>query len=65
VAAIVVFFVITSRTRCPKCKERIGHIEHGSRRRRVKSMIGLDYCRSCGLHLDAEIPDLKMEGGGS
>jgi hypothetical protein len=49
VAAIAVFVVMTSRTRCPKCKERIGYIEHGSWRRCVKSMIR----------------DLKIERGAS
>jgi hypothetical protein len=59
VAVMVVFAVVVSLTRCPKCKARIGYVEHGGRRRRVKSLIGLDYCRSCGLRLDEEIRDLK------
>jgi hypothetical protein len=60
VAAVALSLFIMRRTRCPKCGQLIGYM-NGSSRRRVKSLIGLDYCRSCGLHLDEEIASSKRE----
>ncbi len=59
VAAITVSIFIMNRTRCPKCGQRIGYMD--TRRRRSVKLMGLDYCRSCGLHLDEEIADSNRE----
>jgi predicted RNA-binding Zn-ribbon protein involved in translation (DUF1610 family) len=58
-AAIVLSIFIMSRTRCPRCGERIGYMD--TRRRRSVKLMGLDYCRNCGLHLDEEMADSKRD----
>jgi hypothetical protein len=55
VTAIALSLFIMSRTRCPKCGERIGYMD--TRRRRDVKLMGLDYCRNCGLRLDEEMAD--------
>jgi len=58
--AVPVFFVLIalfwSRSRCPKWGARLDYIGFGSRRRGRAPRIGLDRCKSCGLHLNEEIP---------
>jgi hypothetical protein len=56
VIAIALSLFIMRCTRRPKCGQGIGYM-NGSRRRRVKSLIGLDSCHGCGLHLDEKIAD--------
>jgi len=55
----VVFAVavlIKKRARCPVCNERLNYIDFGNRKAGRKPQIGLDQCKGCGLHLEAEIP---------
>jgi len=59
VTAIALSLFIMSRTRCPRCRQRIGYMD--TRRRRSVKLMGLDYCRSCGLHLDEEMADSNRE----
>ena len=56
-AVIVLYIFIMRFTRCPKCGERIDYMD--TRRRRYVKRMGLDYCRSCGLHLDEEVASTK------
>ena len=58
VVAIVAFLFVSSRARCPRCREAIGYIDTSELRKHKKRILdaGLDRCRSCGLHLDEQIP---------
>jgi hypothetical protein len=57
VAIFAVAFV-SSRARCPRCREAIGYINTSEMREQRKRILdaGLDRCRNCGLHLDERIP---------
>jgi uncharacterized protein with PIN domain len=60
VGIFAVLFV-SSRARCPRCREAIGYIDTSEMRKHRKRILdaGLDRCRNCGLHLDERIPPSK------
>jgi hypothetical protein len=58
VIALIAFLFVSSRARCPRCSEVIGYIDTSKMRKHKRRILeaGLDRCRSCGLHLDEQIP---------
>jgi uncharacterized protein with PIN domain len=61
VLGIFAFLLLSSRARCPRCKEVIGYIDTSEMRKHKKRILdaGLDRCRNCGLHLDEQIPPAR------
>jgi hypothetical protein len=57
VVALIAFLFLSSRARCPRCRERLGYVDTSEMRKHKKWILeaGLDRCRSCGLHLDERI----------
>jgi hypothetical protein len=58
VVALIAFLFVSSRARCPRCREAIGYIDTSEMRKYKKRILdaGPDRCRSCGLHLDERVP---------
>jgi hypothetical protein len=61
VVGIFAFLFLSSRARCPRCREVIGYIDTSEMRKHKKRILdaGLDRCRNCGLHLDEQIPPAR------
>jgi hypothetical protein len=61
VVGVIVFLFLSSRARCPRCREAIGYIDTSEMRKHKKRILdaGLDRCRNCGLHLDEQIPPAR------
>jgi len=57
-AAIIAYLLVSVRAHCPKCGGAIGYIDTSEMRKYQKRIgeAGLDRCRSCGLHLNEEVP---------
>lgn len=57
VVGISAFLFVSSRARCPRCREAIGYIDTSEMRKHKKRIFdaGLDRCRKCGLHLDEQV----------